>query len=413
MEAGISKAPVAIHIGASSPTLVLEPDSPIKTGNQTDISSQIVAEEEPLVKFTTGDGGEEEEKDGEEVGEGGEDVTGAEGGEGEGLVGEDEGTILESVDVTQQEGGVIVGEEREGGGEEVEMQAGSIMQSMETITGMNFDLPEAPPQSHSSTPTSPLLPTTMETVALGTQEVIEEEETMREEEMGEPLQLQEELSAVGGTPLQLNEPPKTEEEEEMNTVGGLQLEQGGHQLEVNELQLKDPAGDGAHLLDVREAGVGPLSTSTLPPPAVEVSSPPSAIPTHLSDPLISLPSPSPKLPPSHLHRDGREDFGTREGEGGGGGDGERGDIGPEPRVIPPVSSPYPEEVAGVKEALYTAWIPSPWTLDLLSRQTPVDQSHLTCPGLVADIKMVRYNFVVTAFTECFPYYICVHLCTYL
>ena len=388
VEAKDSTVPVAIEIGASSPTLVLEPDYPI----ETDTGHGNELHEQHQVKFTTGGGEEEGERVlGEvEVGEMQEDELGGKGGEGEEdlIVGEgrdgegeavgDEGSVsLDLVERLQEDSvcGVVV--EGGGGGG---IQAGSIMQSMETITGMNFDLPDAPPQSHSSTPTSPLLPTTMETVSLGTQDIIEEEEVViGGEEMGESLQLPEELCAVGGTPLQLNEPAKTEEEEEMNTVGGLQLEQGGHQLELNALQSQNSGG--VHLLDVREAGVGPPFTTPLPSPAVELSFPPSALPTHLSDPLISLPPPSPQLPPSHPHDEAKEESQTL-GRGG-------GDIGPEPRVLPSVPSPYPDEVAGVKEALYSAWIPSPWTLDLLSRQTPVDQSHLTCPGLVADIKMVR------------------------
>ena len=364
---------VVIQVRASSPTLVPEPDSPLETGTD-EPSHHGDHQDKQHVKFFTGDGEEEREE-----GERGDDVIAEEKGEEEGdVVGEKENKALDFVGVVNVNEVVVEGE-RGGGGGGGEIQAGSIMQSMETITGMNFDLPEAPLQSHSSTPTSPLLPTTMETVALGTQDVIEEEIMIGGEEIGESLQLPEELSAVGGTPLQLNEPARTEEEEEMNTVGGLQLEMNG-------LKSQGSGGDGAHLLDVREAGVGPPSTSPLSPPAVEVSSTQSAIPTHLSDPLISLPLPPPQFTSSHLHGDGEGESQTLGGEG-------VGDIGPEPRVLPPVPSPYPEEVAGVKEALYTAWVPSPWTLGLLSRQTPVDQSHLTCPGLVADIKMVRtYHF---------------------
>ena len=365
-EARVSTTPVVVQIGPSSPTLVPEPDSPLETG--TDVPSHHGDHQDKHhVKFFTGDGEEEREE-----GERGDDVIGKEKGE----VGEKENKALDFVGGLHEDNVNEVVVEREGGGGEI--QAGSIMQSMETITGVNFDLPEAPLLSHSSTPTSPLLPTTMETVALGIQDVIEAEVMIGGEEMGESLQLPEELSAVGGMPLQLNEPAKTEEEEEMNTVGGLQLEMNG-------LKSRGSGGDGAHLLDVREVGVGPPSTSPLSHPAIEVSSPPSAIPTHLSHPLISLPLPPPQFT-SSLHGDGEEESQTLGREG-------VGDIGPEPRVLPPVPSPYPEEVAGVKEALYTAWVPSPWTLGLLSRRTPVDQSHLTCPGLVADIKMVRtYHF---------------------
>ena len=57
-------------------------------------------------------------------------------------------------------------------------------------------------------------------------------------------------------------------------------------------------------------------------------------------------------------------------------------------------SPYPTGEAEVKEALYTAWLPSPWTQELLANPPPgMTTQHLTCPGLVADSKMVRLHVV--------------------
>ena len=381
----VSTDPVAIEIGASSPTLVLELDSPLQTGIET---SQVEPQDDE-VKFITGDGEEEElegvvssnemgvvktdemgvVKNREEEVEGetceGEDVvvTGVPDeqrmeGEGEkGREGDEEGGEVERGEMEEGQEGEI-----EGNGEGGEMQGGSIMQSQETITDIDFDLPDAPPPSNSSTPLSPLLPTTMEMVVLGTQ--VEEAKG----EIEEPLQLPEEMSSVGGTPLQLSEPqPGTEEE--LNTVGGHQLERGGHHLELQ--------GNGAHLLDVREGGVGPPSGPAHLPGA-EISSPPAALPTHLSDPL------SPHLTPSHPHREEGENE-ELQTLGRGGGDRDR-DVGPELQVL---SSPYPpEEEEGVREALYSAWIPSVGTQRVLSRAVPVDQTHLTCPGLVADIKTV-------------------------
>lgn len=58
-------------------------------------------------------------------------------------------------------------------------------------------------------------------------------------------------------------------------------------------------------------------------------------------------------------------------------------------------SPYPGGEAEVKEALYTAWLPSPWTQELLANPPPsTTTQHLTCPGLVADIKMVGHMYSV-------------------
>ena len=51
-------------------------------------------------------------------------------------------------------------------------------------------------------------------------------------------------------------------------------------------------------------------------------------------------------------------------------------------------SPYPDGAAGVREALYTAWLPSARTQEMLANPREAAQ-HLTCPGLVADVKMVR------------------------
>ena len=65
---------------------------------------------------------------------------------------------------------------------------------------------------------------------------------------------------------------------------------------------------------------------------------------------------------------------------------------PQPQRRP---SPYPGGEAEVKEALYTAWLPSPWTQELLANPPPsTTTQHLTCPGLVADIKMVGHMYSV-------------------
>lgn len=65
---------------------------------------------------------------------------------------------------------------------------------------------------------------------------------------------------------------------------------------------------------------------------------------------------------------------------------------PQPQRRP---SPYPGGEAEVKEALYTAWLPSPWTQELLANPPPsTTTQHLTCPGLVADIKMVGHIYSV-------------------
>ena len=51
-------------------------------------------------------------------------------------------------------------------------------------------------------------------------------------------------------------------------------------------------------------------------------------------------------------------------------------------------SPYPDGAAGVREALYTAWLPSMRTQEMLADPREAAK-HLTCPGLVADVRMVR------------------------
>ena len=60
-------------------------------------------------------------------------------------------------------------------------------------------------------------------------------------------------------------------------------------------------------------------------------------------------------------------------------------LSPQPERRP---SPYPDGAAGVREALYTAWLPSTRTQEMLANPREAAQ-HLTCPGLVADVRMVR------------------------
>ena len=355
--------PAAIQMGASSPTLVSEPDTPLQSGTGT--SFTVPAITESVVKFTTG---VIEEGEGE-----GEGDTVDRGGER----GEKEGGELEEVETGRN--GLVVG----GGGE----QAGSIMQSQEILPqGLNFDLPTAPLETLPYTPSSPLLPTTMETVALEIQEEIEEEV---KEQIEQPLPL---VDIGEGRPLSISESPRTSVSGTMPPLssGGHPLEQGEHQLEVTEHQPQD-SDNRAHKLDVHEAGITPPSSfhplsEVAPSDAVFTG----AVATHLSDPLSSAPlqpPPSSLLGPS-LHPQpygGQEDV-MEELQAMAA----RGDVGPDPVVlVPRRPSPFPEVVEGVREALYTAWIPSPWTQSLLSQPTSVTQQHLTCPGLVADIKMVR------------------------
>ena len=456
----LSTDPVAIEMCASSPTLVLESDTPTQSG-MGKAFTMPVSTIEPEVKFTTEVREEEEERDGvkdiegkgdsgvddrrvdeekkleteiaeETVGpiitsdigtvqtdtvqEGGQagsvmqtdtvqvNIEGGqaasimlqtetvqvniEGGQAASIMLQTE-TVQVNIEGGQAASIMLQTETVQEGG-----QAGSIMQSQETLPpNMNFDLPEATIQSLPYTPSSPLLPTTMETVALEIQDVISDEDKgVDNEGQNEEGEIEQPLQLSDIRPLIMI---RSDDVSEMNisstevpliaVVSGHQLEPGEHQLEVTEHRPQDTSGDGTHILDVKETGIYtdvPSSMST-PLSGVTVSLP-SSVPTHLSDPLSScLPRPQ----PSHLHplptsqsytvHESDEESHTM-----------GGDVGPEAIVLhpPPLSSPYPEEVAGVKEILYTAWIPSPWTQGLLSQ--PTSQQNLTCPGLAADIKMV-------------------------
>ena len=70
----------------------------------------------------------------------------------------------------------------------------------------------------------------------------------------------------------------------------------------------------------------------------------------------------------------------------------------EPNVSADESSAPVEVSSGdeeVSEEIYTAWIPSPRTQELLAQPQPTkDPSHLTCPALVADVKMVSERFTL-------------------
>lgn len=369
---------VAIEMGASSPTLVLEPDTPLQSGIGT--SFTLSPPNKADIKFTTGSDEEEEEgprDEGEVDGEGGE-------GE-ESLLEEVTGEVCGSGHLRQEEqGGVEEGQEgtdevREEGGQdggnrvkvEESEQAGSIMQSQEALAeDVGIDLPLDPP---SDTPMSPLLPTTMETVALEMQEEqVTQEQT---EEMKQPLP----LIDLGGS----NDSPLTTCEEgiliDLSSSGVTPPLSTGHQLEVTEHQQSPD--NTAHKLDVQETGI-------LPPldPLSEAPDPhlPGTVTTHLSDPLLPIPTNLP-LASVSVEEVGEDDLAEELKTMG-----TKGDVRADSTVLPPRRpSPFPEVVEGVREALCTAWIPSPWTQSLLSQPASVTQQHLTCPGLVADIKTVR------------------------
>lgn len=393
---------VAVEMGASSPTLVSELDTPLPSGTGPLFTMPTTTELE--VKFTTGS---DEEREGEGGGGGGRGLD--EGGRGGGSEergghsgGAEEGATEVPEDGHREQGlqdevAAVQGEAC--GGMERVGQAGSIMQSQEVLPlDVNLDLPAAPLQPQPYTPSSPLLPTTMETVALEIQEVVEEVEA-RQGELKQPLPLPE-ISELGDSPISKS-PHTTSEEGILMNVGssaalsfpaGHTLEEGEHQLEVME---HHPQDSGAHKLDVQVAGItSPSSFDQLSAPSDPFSA--GVVMTHLSDPLSAghwhPPQLVPLLPPQLHSTGGQEDvaeelrtMGTRE------------DVGPDPVVLPPRRpSPFPEVVAGVKEALYTAWIPNPWTQGVLSWSASVTQQHLTCPGLVADIKAVRTVRLVLA-----------------
>lgn len=381
---------VAIEMGASSPTLVLEPDTPLQSGTGTSFTLSA-----PDVKFITGSDEEDglEEKEESKV-----------DGEGEGRAGGEESVVKEVMTSEvpdaghweQEEHGrvdegteEVMGEGGQDGGVCVmeEEQAGSIMQSQEALAeDVEMDLPSVPQDILSYTPTSPLLPTTMETVALEMQE--EQEQDQAEGEMEQPLPLPDIMDSGGSKPLPISESPLTTCEEgiliDISSSGVTPPFSSGHQLEVTEHQLSPDST--AHQLDVQETRIVPPACFD---PLSEVSDrqSPGTVATHLSDPPLPVPSHLPLASQPHvseiLEDDVAEKLKTM---------GTMGDIGPDSMVLPPRRpSPFPEVVAGVKEALYTAWIPSPWTQGLLLQPASVTQQHLTCPGLVADIKMVSKN----------------------
>ena len=450
---------VNIEMGASSPTLNLEPDTPLQYGTgppfTIPVSSRAAVQSVTSQQNVKGDlnvdgdtgegggrggvmmeGGGKGEGDGEgggdasdtgergEVGEGGgegEEVElegggerreGGESGKVEGSV-VNEGTVEGGVSTNEQEitdnstsrDGAESGGDLLGGG--AGGQAGSIMKSQEVLPlDVDLDLPVTPPQPITVTPPSPLLPTTMETVALEIQgEVEEEEEETGGEGIIDPLPSLPGISIVGEarTVTESTEIVSSEEDTVVNINSPLRhpLEPGEHQLEVMEQQLQESVGDGTR--DAREADVGMLpspssSSSSYRGPLSGVEElATGAVATHLSDPLSIQPHPSQPHPsrphplqphPSQTHPS--ELYGEQEKSEELQTVGTKSELELVPMAaLPPRNpSPFPEMVAGVKEALYSAWIPSPWTQGLLSRPSSVTQQHLTCPGLVADIKMV-------------------------
>ena len=412
-------SPVAIEMGASSPTLVSEPDIILQSEMGTLFG---VPSAEPKVEFITGSDEEEEGEGGEGEREVGEEAVDKRDGEVESKEGEgkEEDSVAEMV--KQASVGDQGGEagERDGGMGEGK-QAGSIMQSQETLpVDMNLDLPPPPQLLLSYIPSSPLLPTTMETITLEVQEEEEEGEEEGEGEIEEPLPSPEDDNILMGVdlgvskPLPISELPPVKSEEtvliniESSGVtfsGEHPLGQGEHQLEVTEHQPQD---SDVYKLDVQESGAVPPTLSD-PLSAVVSSSDPlsmGTVVTHLSDPVSSGSVPSLLATLSFPYEEGEQEDVAVELQSAG----SKGDVGPDPTVLPPRRpSPFPEVVAGVKEALYTAWIPSPWTQGLLSRLSTITGQHLTCPGLVADIKMVR-NVHVNSYRLPVQY-TCIHTCT--
>ena len=48
-----------------------------------------------------------------------------------------------------------------------------------------------------------------------------------------------------------------------------------------------------------------------------------------------------------------------------------------------------EGEVSIREELYTAWLPTPQTQQLLAQAQPTkDPNYLTCPALVADVRVV-------------------------
>lgn len=67
-------------------------------------------------------------------------------------------------------------------------------------------------------------------------------------------------------------------------------------------------------------------------------------------------------------------------------------------LVNEVPEPMADQLADaeleVAEAIYTAWVPSAKTQELLNQSQPTkDPSHLTCPALVADVRMVSSMFL--------------------
>ena len=64
-----------------------------------------------------------------------------------------------------------------------------------------------------------------------------------------------------------------------------------------------------------------------------------------------------------------------------------------------VSETLSEEREGevlIHEELHTAWVPTPWTQQLLAQTQPTkDPSHLTCPALVAGVRVVRRSTCIS------------------
>lgn len=230
-------SPLAVKMGASSPTLsqvASESDTIVQSGMGTLEPSATVTESEEFlksvslgsqagsketsmeVKFTTEPLPEEEEEEKEkeeeeeekegtkEKMEGEEGEVGGGEGKGRGEKGGEGQDSEEPHKAAGEVGGKEEEEEEVDDGGKVLDQGGSIMQSEELPPmDLNLDLPEELQQE--SAPSSPLLPTTMETVALELQQLEgeEEEEEKKDEEEEKEEEEGEEGLEEGGEPLSI------------------------------------------------------------------------------------------------------------------------------------------------------------------------------------------------------------------
>ena len=228
---------------------------------------------------------------------------------------------------------------------------GSIMQSEDSfIATQRLNLTEVV-QALSSTdiePSSPVLPTTMETIYVEEEE--EEEENVVGEEEGELLS------------FSANELAESEVEEA--AVRSRNISETLPEVTTNVSPEEEPTAEDQPSQEATRTQLGDVDTVTVTP---EV--------TTVTQEVIDEPPP-PRRP-----------------------------------------SPYPEGEAEVKEVLYTAWLPSVRTQELLaSSSSSMNTQHLTCPGLVTDIRTVGVCVCVCG-CGCACVWgcvcVCVRVCTHL